>query len=50
MQFFRDNEKKQLKMANSWPFWILYKYVMSYTFKRHYILLYIHGQAILLCF
>ena len=37
MQDFRDNEKKQLKMTATRPFWI-------------FILFYMHGPAILLCF
>ena len=40
MQDFRDNEKKQLKMTDNLPFWILFLQETSY-----YILFYIHDPV-----
>ena len=51
MQDFRNNGKKQLKMVDWRIFWILsVKFVMGYPCGRPYILLYLHGAAILLFF
>ena len=48
MQYVHDNEKKQLEMAASRPFWILFLQNLL-SLCEPYILFYIHGPAILLC-
>ena len=50
MQHFRDNEKKQLKMTVSRPFWVLFlsNFLMCYPRVSPYVLFYVHGPAILL--
>ena len=51
MQGFLD-KKKQLKMAASQPFWILFlqKFVMCYPCVRPYILFYKYDPDIFHCF
>ena len=50
MQHYRDNEKKQLKMPVSRPFWVLFlpNFLMCYPCVSPYILFYLHDPAILL--
>ena len=50
MQDSRDNEKKNIWRLAAILDFITAKFVMGYPCVRHYILLYIHGPAILLFF
>ena len=50
MQHFQDNEKKQLEMTFSRPFWVLFlpNFIMCYPCVSPYTLFYMHGPATLI--